>query len=108
MKSISNIKPLGFMWEVSNPFLFCAHHNDKYPVGDKNMGPQANLLAGRNIGQDFQIKDGWRMYHGQTIPGFPVHPHRGFETVTIVLEGIVDHADSWGQPGVMAWEMCSG
>ena len=99
MKSISNIKPLGFMWEVSNPFLFCVHHNDKYPVGDKNMGPQANLLAGRNIGQDFQIKDGWRMYHGQTIPGFPVHPHRGFETVTIVLEGIVDHADSWGQAG---------
>ncbi len=99
MNNISNIKSLGFMWEVSNPFLFCAHHNDKYPVGKLNMGPETNLLTGRNIGQDFQIKDGWRMYHGQTIPGFPVHPHRGFETVTIVLEGIVDHADSWGQAG---------
>ena len=62
------------------------------------MGPDASL-AGRNIGQDFDLKDGWRMYHGKTIPGFPFHPHRGFETVTIAKEGIVDHADSLGAAG---------
>jgi quercetin 2,3-dioxygenase len=95
---IINIKPLGFPWETSDPFLFCVHHLDKYPKGNYNMGP-ATSLEGRNIGNDFTIKDGWRMYHGDTIPGFPVHPHRGFETVTVVLQGLVDHADSMGAAG---------
>jgi len=96
--SIISVKPLGFMWPVKDPFLFCAHHLDHYPAGNDEMGPAASL-NGRDIGQDFTIKDGWRMYHGETVPGFPEHPHRGFETVTVVMSGIVDHADSYGQAG---------
>jgi len=86
------------MWPVSDPFLFCAHHLDHFPAGNDDMGPVASL-EGRNIGKDFTIKDGWRMYHGETVPGFPEHPHRGFETVTIVMSGTVDHADTYGQAG---------
>lgn len=62
------------------------------------MGPSASL-AGRSLGNDFTLKDGWRMYHGEKVPGFPAHPHRGFETVTIVKTGLVDHSDSHGQAG---------
>ena len=97
-KAIINIKPLGFTWESKDPFLFCVHHLDNYPKGNDNLGPDAPL-SGRNLGQDFTKKDGWRMYHGMTVPGFPMHPHRGFETVTVVLKGMVDHSDSHGAAG---------
>ncbi len=95
---IKKIMPLGFNWETSDPFLFCAHHNDHYPAGNANAGPNASL-TGRALGYDFTLQNGWRMYHGTRVPGFPVHPHRGFETVTIVLNGFVDHSDSHGAAG---------
>ncbi|HEY9064634.1 MAG TPA: pirin family protein [Burkholderiaceae bacterium] len=42
------------------------------------------------------------------IGGFPSHPHRGFETVTIMLEGRMRHQDSVGnvgllEPGSVQW-----
>lgn len=78
-----------------DPFLFCAHHLDRYPAADGALGPDAEL-DGRSIGQDFSGVDGWNMYHGSTVPGFPQHPHRGFETVTYVRRGWCDHSDSLG------------
>ena len=93
--AILNVKKMGFPWETIDPFLFCAYHDDAYPRGNEEMGPAASL-AGRNLGQDFAGKDGWRMYHGSAVPGFPSHPHRGFETVTIVRRGFIDHSDSLG------------
>ena len=92
---IRAIFPLGFPWQTQDPFLFCVHHDDAYPAGNDLMGPAASL-AGRDLGQDFAGKDGWRMYHGERVPGFPGHPHRGFETVTVVRRGLIDHADSLG------------
>ena len=92
---IVRIEPLGFPWETIDPFLFCVHHDDAYPKGNARLGPDAPL-AGRDLGQDFSRKDGWSMYHGREVPGFPGHPHRGFETVTIVRKGLIDHSDSLG------------
>ena len=34
--------------------------------------------------------------------GFPMHPHRGIETVTYMLEGSVHHRDSLGNAGLIA------
>jgi redox-sensitive bicupin YhaK (pirin superfamily) len=82
-------------WPTADPFLFCVHHVDRYPAGNPSLGPAASL-AGRHIGQDFDGIDGWRMYHGDVVPGFPAHPHRGFETVTYVRRGLIDHSDSLG------------
>ena len=106
--AVVSVRRLGMPpWETSDPFLFCVHHNDTYPKGNEKLGPVASL-AGRNIGNDFEGRDGWRMYHGDVVPGFPSHPHRGFETITVIRRGYVDHSDSLGAtarfgPGDTQW-----
>ena len=92
---VLSVEPLSMPWQTPDPFLFCVYHNDAYPQGNAHFGPAASL-AGREIGMDFAGKDGWRMYHGDVVPGFPRHPHRGFETVTLARRGFIDHADSLG------------
>lgn len=94
--SILQVVPLGNPpWPTVDPFLFCVHHLDHYPEANPQFGPAASLV-GRDIGFDFAGIDGWRMYHGEVVPGFPQHPHRGFETVTFVRQGLIDHSDSMG------------
>lgn len=90
---ILGVAPLAFPWQTRDPFLLCVHHVDHYPGGNARLGPAASL-EGRNIGQDFAGKDGWRMYHGDVVPGFPQHPHRGLETVTFQIWG---QSEIWGQ-----------
>lgn len=79
-----------------DPFLFCVYHKDNYPPGPINKTMEAPYPGN---GNDFDPNAPYRMYHGQKIPGFPQHPHRGFETITATIEGIVDHADSVGNAG---------
>lgn len=83
------------VWPTLDPFLFCVHHDDAYPRGTTDLTPP-DSLAGRAIGSDFSGKDGWSMYHGSKVPGFPQHPHRGFETISYMRQGFMDHSDSLG------------
>lgn len=97
-KKILEIGQSGFQLKVQSPFIACMHHKDQFPQGNEKMEP-IHYIRSRIKGNDFNPRADWRMYHGDTIPGFPVHPHRGFETVTIVQVGFVDHADGLGATG---------
>lgn len=93
--AVMAVVDLQMQWPTMDPFLLCVHHEDRYPRGDGTLAPVADL-EGRDMGQDFSRRDGFSMYHGTRVPGFPSHPHRGFETITFVRQGLIDHADSLG------------
>lgn len=95
--SVYSVEEIGFTFDCESPFLFAVYHLDRYPIGNERLGPNASL-AGRST-SDFGKE--WNMYHGVSygVPGFPRHPHRGFETITITRHGFVDHADSLGNEG---------
>lgn len=95
---ILHVERLERPWQTLDPFLVVAHHDDHYPRANGALGPDADLAV-RPPGNDFTSIDGWNMYFGRTVPGFPRHPHRGFETVTYVHNGWVDHSDSLGARG---------
>lgn len=98
-QKILDIKDFSFRDEVGDPFIIRMHHLDNYPKGNGKMGVQKEELKHKNLGEDFDFNSPFKMYYGKDVPGFPVHPHRGFETITIVLKGFVDHSDSAGLTG---------
>mmetsp|Transcript_5695 Transcript_5695/g.10794 ORF Transcript_5695/g.10794 Transcript_5695/m.10794 type:complete len:390 (+) Transcript_5695:170-1339(+) len=92
MKPIPSAGPM----PTPDPFLFCVYHKDEYPPGPIHKTMEAPYPGN---GHDFDPDQPYRMYHGIRIPGFPQHPHRGFETITATIKGIIDHADSVGNAG---------
>eukprot|EP01130_Rhizamoeba_saxonica_P004979 TRINITY_DN2007_c3_g1_i1.p1 TRINITY_DN2007_c3_g1~~TRINITY_DN2007_c3_g1_i1.p1 ORF type:complete len:342 (+),score=85.82 TRINITY_DN2007_c3_g1_i1:30-1055(+) len=93
---ISCIEPMSKVgpMKVPSPFLFLVYHKDNYPAGNGKM--EAPRVGN---GSDFNPSSDYRMYHGRRIPGFPQHPHRGFETITATITGLIDHCDSAGNGG---------
>ena len=87
--AIIKTEKLSFPFKTPDPFLFCVYHRDLYPAGNEKM--EAPKVGN---GADFNFNSDYRMYHGKKIPGFPQHPHRGFETITATMEGLIDHTDS--------------
>ena len=90
VKSLPSAGP----YPTGDPYLFCVYHKDEYPKGNGRMEAPR-----RGNGSDFDPDQPYRMYHGNRVPGFPQHPHRGFETITATIEGLIDHADSAGNGG---------
>lgn len=80
-------------------------HGSRHWVGDGF--PVRNLIPGNSVGEQlspFLLLDyaGPEKFDPTDTPrGVGEHPHRGFETVTIVYDGIVAHRDSTGSGGVI-------
>ena len=83
-------------WDTEDPFLFASHHEDDYPKGNRQQAPPLSEIGGRNLGRDYEKRLGFRMYHGKVVPGFPMHAHWGYETLTLAEKGLVDHFDNMG------------
>ncbi len=81
-----------FQLQVLSPFIICFHHKDQFPAGNSSLQP-VHYPKNAMKGNDFREDAPFRMYHGNKYSGFPYHPHRGFETVTVVTKGFIDHAD---------------
>src|SRR6478752_8112812 len=68
----------------------------QYFPGPRSFFPQKIspfLMLDFNAEIDFSPSD--------TVRGVGVHPHKGFETVTVAYKGAVAHADSAGNSGVI-------
>ncbi len=87
-------------WDTVDPFLFVSHHYDLYPKGNELQAPPYAEVKGKELGQDYSNRFyGYRMYTGKVTPGFQLHSHWGYETITVVSQGYVDHFDSIGNQG---------
>lgn len=86
-------------WDTADPFLFASHHFDLYPKGNELQAPPYAEVKGKDLGQDYRKQFGYRMYTGKVTPGFQLHSHWGYETITVASKGYVDHFDSLGNQG---------
>lgn len=99
MGPVVSAEPLNIHWDTEDPFIFASHHRDDYPKGNAQQAPPLDEIRGRNLGRDYQVHFGFRMYNGKVVPGFPLHSHWGYETVSLPMTGYVDFFDSLGNQG---------
>lgn len=81
----------------------------QYLIPPQEMSEGAGVRIRRTIGGPYQenldpflLLDQFRSDDANDyIAGFPDHPHRGFETVTYMLAGVMRHEDSSGAVGIL-------
>ena len=81
------------------------------PTQDGNRVPLTRLVSGRGQhgSEAFRAMDPFLLmdhFGPMVLPpgtdaGFPPHPHRGFQTLTYLIQGAFRHRDSWGGSGLL-------
>lgn len=97
--SILKVQDAILHWDCEDPFIFATHHYDLYPKGNTQQAPPYEEIRRRSLGHDYDKLFGYRMYDGKVSPGFPLHPHWGYETFSVASKGYVDHFDNRGNQG---------
>lgn len=74
----------------------------------RTMSEGVGAIVHRTIGTQeldhldpFLLLDEFTSEGGKDGGGFPNHPHRGFETVTYMIDGRMEHADNKGHRGII-------
>ena len=85
------------------------HRTIKQAIVARPTSDGAGVRLKRSIGTDmlseldpFLLLDNFGTENPDDyIAGFPDHPHRGFETVTYMIRGLMRHKDSSGNEGLL-------
>jgi hypothetical protein len=87
------------MTAASLPRRIDRHHGVVHLGGDAQVDRKALVIPPGS----FELFDPFLMLAEDwfSAPGFDWHPHRGIETVTVVLDGALEHGDSQGNAGVL-------
>jgi hypothetical protein len=108
--ALSQVTPAGPITEVTlDALTFSKLHTLERVVVPLNTSDGAGVRLRRSIGgpkipnlDPFLLLDEFKTDDPKDYEaGFPEHPHRGFETVTIMLHGNFKHEDSKGNTGFL-------
>lgn len=86
-------------WNTEDPFIFASHYEDNYPTGSRYQALSLVEIGGRDLNKDYKKKLGFKMYHDKAVSRFLMYAYWGYETITFVEKGYINHFDNMGNQG---------